>query len=294
MINLNIKPTQKEFYEENGFLYLPGAIPKDSVIKWQRLLENLNRQSFCTFGALSAGKVSFVDDKANSPVSRINDLLGFYPEEVLELMSHESILSIAEAFCGSDVIPLQCDVLFKYNHAASEVLWHQDAIFPREYPYINIGIYLDDSNIDDGCLRLIPGTQNQVQDIFEITQSQATETSNKTDIPANAGDIVIHDLMAVHSSPAKSKTGVRRTIYIEMRPASAVVDQGVQSEVWVELRRRWMGLILRRSSSRRFENQLNLSSPLQSDIEEIREILAHREPPLPANYGNPSNLYEST
>ena len=69
-------------------------------------------------------------------------------------------------------------------------------------------------------------------------------------------------------------------------PATAVLDQGAQSKEWMELRRRWMGIVVRKSNVEWPEEwYAALPKDLKSDSEEIKEILHLREPPIPANYG---------
>jgi hypothetical protein len=113
-------------------------------------------------------------------------------------------------------------------------------------------------------------------------------------VPVKAGDILIQDMMVIHGSQMKRNAGVRRTIYVEMRPAAAILDQGAQSKEWAEFRRRWMGLVVRKSNFAWPEDSLaELPNDLKSNAEEIEHILQHREPPIPANYGFPTSNYTS-
>lgn len=271
-----INTRQKEFFLEKGYLHIADAIPKSLLEKWQNQLTVLDHSSFNLSDPFVASSLCFLDPLEKSTISRINNLLGHYPNDVLELMSLPIIMKIAEAICGQDAIPMQCDALFKTRHPNSLVLWHQDAIFPRRNPYINIGIYLDDANHEDGCLRLMPGTQHQKQDIKSMNHKEA----NIIEVPAKAGDIIIHDLMTVHCSQLKKQAGNRRTIYQEWWSASAALEQGHLSNNWIEQLKKWKELLVHRAKGDMKQEMAQLH-----ETEVIKQILELRESPMPSNYG---------
>ncbi|MDW3193682.1 MAG: phytanoyl-CoA dioxygenase family protein [Cytophagales bacterium] len=281
MTTLALSAEQKQFFLKNGYLHLPKAIPDQLVNKWQSLLKDHNRDSFDLSDPFIARNISFLEMDNPRFIARINNLMGHYPEEVLELLAHEAILNIAESLCGNDAIPMQCDVLFKHAHSSSNVLWHQDAIYPRIAPYLNIGFYLDDANHEDGCLKLIPGSQSQRQNIKSISRNQEKFI---IEIPANAGDLIVHDLMIVHSSLPKKTAGVRRTLYMEWWSESAAIGHGSFSKKWIYLLKNWKALLTNRSA-KQYQKNGSSSSMLPPESQVIEQILELREQPIPANYG---------
>lgn len=281
MPTATLNEKQKHFFQENGYLHVPNAIPDALLNKWQSLLNDLGRNSFDLSDPFVAMNLVFLETDNPQSIARINNLLGHYREEVLELLAHATILNISESLCGKDAIPMQCDALFKHVHSSSNVLWHQDAIYSRAVPYLNIGLYLDDANRDDGCLKLIPGTQYQRQDIKTITKYQSKDI---IEIPVNAGDIIVHDLMTIHSSPPKKTAGTRRTIYMEWWSESAMAAHGTFSQRWIGLLKNWKDLLMIRSD-RQDQNSEDSYRISRSESELIEQILMLREQPIPANYG---------
>jgi hypothetical protein len=93
-------------------------------------------------------------------------------------------------------------------------------------------------------------------------------------------------MMILHGSSPKRSCGVRRTVYIEFRPADGVRESKAQSEHWIELRKRWMGLVLRQAESADWPREWrdDLPSDLGTVQEEARDVGAHWEPPIPAVY----------
>jgi len=65
---------------------------------------------------------------------------------------------------------------------------------------------------------------------------------------------------------------------------AGIVESGAQSAQWIELRKRWMGLVLRRTDpeDRPIAWRNDLSADLADDKEEIATILSLWEPPIPA------------
>jgi len=164
--------------------------------------------------------------------------------------------------------------------------WHQGAAHPRGYPYLNVGIYLDDADANDGCLRYVPGTQHQLQDICELSEAHGWQIPEVVEQPAKAGDILVQDMMILHGSPPNRSDGVRRTIYVELRPAAGISESGLQSNPWMQLRQRWMGMVVRRADPSDWPKEWHedLSADLETDAQEIAAISAQPVPPIPAFY----------
>ena len=281
-----ITPEQRREFIDKGFLVLPNAIPINLLSKWQDLLSELNKNVIKLYSkSFEMPNISFIKGLNKPLLGRVNDLLALYPDAVLDLLACPVMLAIARDFCGPDVVPLQCDALFKHNHPESAISWHQDALHSRKFPYLNVGIYLDDADIGDGCINYVTNSQHETHDICKLVHKYGSNIPDMVSVPVKAGDIIIQDMMVLHESQMKQNKGVRRTIYVEMRPATAVLDQGAQSKKWVELRRRWMGIVVRRTNAGwAEESQIELPKDLKSDSEEIEQILRHREPPMPAHY----------
>lgn len=285
MTSFEISQKQKNEFESKGFLVLKNAIPVQLLTKWRNLLDEFNHSALDSYQKkITPPNTCFIENGNTPLLSRINDLLSIYPDALLELMASPAVMAIARDLCGPNAIPLQCDAVFKHNHPTSAVLWHQDVVHSRTFPYLNIGIYLDDSELDDGCLSGVVGSQYETIEICPLVQKHGWKIPNAVDIPAKAGDIIIHDMMLLHGSKIKQNSDVRRTVYIEMRPSAAPLAEKVHSKEWVELRRRWMGIIARRSEEIWPEQSHGeLPKDLRSDQEEIRAIFSLRESPQPSN-----------
>ncbi len=273
-------------FKTKGFIHLKNALPKTLLSEWQARLTEFNSQALASYGsAHSFQDTSYFELDGRPVLTRANNLIRHFPESVLDLLACPAMMAIARDLSGPGTIPLQCDVLFKHPHPSSIVMWHQDALHPRTFPFLNIGIYLDDADIGDGCLSYVKGSQHEKIDICELSKKYGWNIPDAEEVPVKAGDILIQDMMVLHGSQQKKASGVRRTIYVEMRPAEAAREHNVHSESWIEARKRWMGIVARRSSVPWPEETHGaLPKHLGSDQEEIDQLLALRESPIPANY----------
>lgn len=103
--------------------------------------------------------------------------------------------------------------------------WHVDCLRDIFYgrlpqPMWNVGFYIDDSHVEKGALRLIPGTHNQ--SLISMLLAKRHFADNTDDpreylVEADAGDLTLHDGRLWHRVARASVTGAasrRRTMYI--------------------------------------------------------------------------------
>ncbi len=271
----------------DGYVSLQEALPADLLDRWRDLAERLEADAL---GAHERSEhlhgTCVVEDPVGSRLMRYDDVLAVDRDAVLDLLACPAMIAVARDLCGRGAVPLQVDILYKHHHPHPVILWHQGAPHPRGYPYLNVGIYLDDADAGDGCLRYVPGTQHELQDICALAEEHGWEIPDVVEQPAKAGDILVQDMMVLHGSQPKRKPGVRRTVYVEIRPAAGIVESGHQTEQWADLRLRWMALVLRRAPASDWPDSWRDEVPVNPgrDEEEIAAILARHEPPIPAVY----------
>lgn len=286
MANYTITPEQKAQFEGPGYVAFPDAVPPELLTRLRAMADRLEAQALEDHAQnLNTGKAAVFDTATGPVLERVDKLLEWSPDEVLDLLATPAMLAIAREFCGQDAVPIEMDMLYKRQHPNGYVIWHQGAQNSRRWPYLNIGVYLDDAPIDDGCLRYVPGTQHEKADICALSGEYGWDLPGSVDQPTRAGDILVQDMMVLHSSLPKRREGVRRTIYIEVRTSAAIVGDESQSEAWAELRRRWMALVVARAEPADWPEDWRAALPEVGSVEdEVAAIAALHEPPLPAHY----------
>lgn len=282
-----MKEHQIKQFHQDGYSLIENGLPAPLLQRWQQIAETLEHRAVEGYNKkqIPHGAV-VVEDKVGPRLMRYDDIFSCDAELVLDTLAAPAMLNMTKVLCGEGSVPVQMDVLYKQQHPHPVIKWHQGAQHSRDYPYLNVGIYLDDAPEGDGCLRYVPGTQHSLCDIEGLSKQHGWDIPGVVEQPAKTGDILVQDMMILHGSQPKRSSGVRRTIYIELRPWQSIVESGCQSEVWAELRKQWMALVLQRDSSGIWPPEWKSQYPCPPEPEVLfKEIVQRREPPQPAVWG---------
>lgn len=224
---LSLSPEQVTQFDTQGFVVLEQVFNQQKILELRQFADNVEQK------AMSMLK----NEQVNSDFvfsntffgSFVNRLLHFHLHggiDSLKYLGEPRILAAIESLCGADFVSTVDMMIFKHADDFAKIPWHQDLIYPNDqYRVATAGIYLDDSPEQSGALRLIPGSQSAKQDICEIIKNPP---DNVIEVNVSAGDVLIHNPMAVHSSESMQTDGKRRTLYYEFRPMA----QAVNEETW--------------------------------------------------------------
>lgn len=293
MRNYQLTPDQRRLFARQGFLRLPGSFPPQIVCRWRQTADLLERQAQEAHSQAFHGKdVCVVEDPAGPRLMRYQNLLARAPELVLETLACPAMMALARELCGPGAVPLHVDLLYRHQHPHPAINWHQGAQHDRRFPYLNIGLCLDEANEGDGCVRYVPGTQHGLQPIEALSERYGWSPPGVVEQPARAGDILVQDTMILHGSQPKRSEGVRRTLYVEMRPWHAVMESGSQSPQWADLRRRWMGQVLARADEADWPaDWCQYPQPGESLSDLVAAMEANWEPALPGVWASRDVLH---
>ncbi|BDY05212.1 phytanoyl-CoA dioxygenase family protein [Ferrimonas sp. YFM] len=284
MRNYQLTPDQRRLFSRQGFLRLPGSFPPHLVRRWRQVADHLEQQALEVHSqGLHGRDFCVVEDRVGPRLMRYDNLLAHASELLIETLACPAMMALARELCGPGAVPLHADLLYKHQHPHPVINWHQGAQHDRRFPYLNIGLYLDDADQGDGCLRYVPGTQHGAQPIEALSEHYGWSPPGVVEQPARAGDILVQDMMILHGSQPKRSEGVRRTLYVEVRPWQAVMESGSQSSQWADLRRRWMSQVLARADEADWPLDWGQYPRKEEALSElVSEIEACWEPPLPA------------
>jgi ectoine hydroxylase-related dioxygenase (phytanoyl-CoA dioxygenase family) len=158
------------------------------------------------------------------------------------------VLDIIESLVGPDIQHHHSKLNWKPplppGQAAQgwKIGWHQDyAFFPHtNYDLPACAIYLDDTNLENGCMRVIPGghrggPRNHMKDgafsgVCQEPEAYADESQWRT-VEVPAGGISLHHCLMLHSSAPNHSQRARRTFVIQYRAADNVQIAGRTSHL---------------------------------------------------------------
>lgn len=213
---MQISEDDAKALEDLGYLRIENGVSPELLTRLQALADQLEADAVAAHHAGADLEGCWVTDvRGDVRAYRVDDIVYRDPDAVLDLLASPALMAIADQLSGPRTVPLNVDIVYKHPYPYPHIIWHQGAPHPRTHPYFNIGVYLDDSDAGDGCLRYVPRTQHELLDIGEISGQHGWNPPDVVELPAKAGDILVQDMMILHASEPKRTPGARRTVYIE-------------------------------------------------------------------------------
>jgi ectoine hydroxylase-related dioxygenase (phytanoyl-CoA dioxygenase family) len=135
----------------------------------------------------------------------------------LRLVGDDRLLDIAEIFIGPNIALFASHYICKMPFEGQPVLWHQDGSYwpldPMEV--VTLWLAIDDSLPENGCMRVIPGTQNNRlvehvsrTDVANVLSSEIpaenVDESKAVDIVLKKGSVSVHNPQIIHGSNANT------------------------------------------------------------------------------------------
>lgn len=132
-----------------------------------------------------------------------------------DLATHPAILDAVEEVIGRDILIHSSTIFFKAPRDRSFVSWHQDSYFwglsaPR---LTSAWVALSDSAVDNGCLRVVPGSHRRDRVRHRTTAAKpgnllssglevelAIDPEQVVDVTLAPGELSLHHANIVHGS----------------------------------------------------------------------------------------------
>jgi len=168
--------------------------------------------------------------------------------EVAEIANTREMISLAKEVAGEGAVPFRATLFDKSSSSNWLVAWHQDTALPirerREVPgwgpgsvkegvvyaqapkealqrVVALRLHLDDSDLDNGPLRVLPGTKT----LGVLTDEEIHELAQKIapiDCPVAAGGVVLMRPLIIHASSKADSEKARRVLHIEYAESARI------------------------------------------------------------------------
>lgn len=131
------------------------------------------------------------------------------------LATNHHILEVVESLLGPNLLLLATHFFCKYGQEEKFVAWHQDVTYWGLEPPLALTAWfaVDDSDRENGCMRVLPGTQRSgirahgkaqvAGNLLSINQEvsvTAEEEATAVNLELRAGEISLHDGALIHGS----------------------------------------------------------------------------------------------
>lgn len=221
-------------FHDHGFLTVREAIDQPALDRFRRVADGMLERSR---EVPAGGDMVFDVAPGHTPGSpRLNRINHPVVQDLAfaEVATGERMLDIVCALIGPEVKFHHSKLNMKTGGGGAEIGWHQDyAFFPHtNFDLIACGIALDDSDTENGCLLVIPGSHQigllNHRDARGTFVGKITDTDDAfhperaVPIELKAGDMSIHHVMAVHGSMRNSSTRSRRLFICQYAASDAI------------------------------------------------------------------------
>jgi hypothetical protein len=149
------------------------------------------------------------------------------------------ILDTVRALIGDDIIVWGSALFAKKGTGGKATPWHQDGHYwpIRPLQTVTAWIAIDDVDVGNGCMRVIPGThsdqvlhEHYTEDSPDVVLNQALEVGDgrfgtPRNVELKAGHFSIHDVYLVHGAAANNSGRRRAGLVFRYMPATSHFDR---------------------------------------------------------------------
>ena len=220
-------------YRERGYLVPSFRLPAPQVDSLRDALDRLLRDN------PGVRPEKLVSAHLVRRGGRANDEGVRGQADFLALARNQQILDAVEQLIGPDIILWGCHVFCKPAGDGHETPWHQDGHYwpIRPLATCTVWVALDESVIDNGCLRVIPGSHlartshphlhEDRQDL--ALQQRLPETSfdaaSAVDLQLQPGQMSMHDVYMIHGANANRSPKRRAGVALRYMPGTSVFER---------------------------------------------------------------------
>ena len=157
----------------------------------------------------------------------------------LDLARDTRIVELVSAVIGDDVILWGCHVFCKPAGDGYATPWHQDGHYWPIRPLANCTVWvaLEESTIENGCLRVIPRShrgrvlhEHLHEDRADLALNQRMadgvfDEAQAVDLELAPGQMSLHDVFMIHGAAPNRSTKRRTGVALRYMPASSVFER---------------------------------------------------------------------
>ena len=233
-----ITDQEASFFHDNGYLILRNVLSPQELERLRAAMDDLVR-----IGVEQKGDADYLygtGHKSGGKVLRRIEYVVDKRDECKILLGNPFILRSVEKLMGADLIPTWDSMVLKLPGEGIIVPWHRDAGLEQvgDKPIFNVDFYLDAAD-ENTAVWTIPGSHKWSD---ERAKEYAGRPGFMTEgaVPAlmRPGDVMFHNILVVHGSPANSSDNLRRVIYYEFRTAHVEEEIGPHTPAYIPLKQK--------------------------------------------------------
>ena len=229
----SLSEAQSTQYREQGYLIAPLRLSTERVAQLRASLERL----IAANPNVRPEKLVSAHVVGKNGAPNAEGVRG--SQDFLDLARDPEILDLVEQVIGPDIILWGCHVFCKPAGDGHETPWHQDGHYwpIRPLATCTVWVALEESSIDNGCLRVIPRSHlAQVshphlhEDRTDVALQQrlsddSFDADTAVDLELQPGQMSMHDVYMIHGANANRSTKRRTGVALRYMPGTSVFER---------------------------------------------------------------------
>ena len=200
-----------------------------------------------------------------------------YDVSFLDYARDDALLDMVEQILGPDIALWNSSFFAKPAKVGSRTPWHQDGEYwpIRPLATCSVWIAVDDSNSENGCLQVIPGSHqrrelkshhvNNAKGLalpLELDED-AFNQDKAVNIELEKGQISLHDVYLMHASEPNQSDKPRRGMTLRFMPTTSIYRRDIEMKMGGSALTQQRSLFLMRGRDVTGENDFRIR-PLSS------------------------------
>jgi ectoine hydroxylase-related dioxygenase (phytanoyl-CoA dioxygenase family) len=124
--------------------------------------------------------------------------------------------------------------------------WQDSSAYDEQPQQVFLMYYLTDTSRQNGCLRVLPGSHRQHNELHDLIDNPHTESLSRVtdpdhpafsdrvdeiDVPVHAGDLVIGDARLLHAAHANASAERRTVVTLWFQPDFSSLPERIQAQM---------------------------------------------------------------
>ncbi|HLV81685.1 MAG TPA: phytanoyl-CoA dioxygenase family protein, partial [Chthonomonadaceae bacterium] len=248
MGRLAISEDEKQFFLEKGYLIVREALEAEELQRVRAAMDELTEY----------GRAAVRDNpdysygaghRSGRPVLKRIEYVLDKRDACKILLGNPFILRSTEMLMGKDLFPTWDAMVLKLPGEGIVVPWHRDAGTGcvGDQPIFNVDFYLDAAD-EDTCVWVIPGSHRWSEERTREWLAAQPKEPGRSDfalpeaVPAlmQPGDVLFHNILLLHGSPANDSEKLRRVVYYEFRAAHVEAALGPHVPAYIPVKQKML------------------------------------------------------
>lgn len=214
MGGFHLNDGERAFYQENGYLHVPGLLTRGEAGIYQAECHALAAR-------IGDNNATWASVRGQGmKITHCHDVQ-FRAAAFTRLLVDSALTRVAQGLIGPNVELHHTKMFIKPPEKGAPFPMHQDyPYFPHErHSMIAAIIHFDDAPEEKGCLRVVPGSHKlgPLPAVGEDHHLPQFRLEDATPVPAKAGDAIFMSYLLVHGSGVNRSDEPRTTVLVQMR-----------------------------------------------------------------------------